>query len=33
LDKWHHVDHTVANLADALDRVGLAETVAEAVPA
>ena len=32
LDKWHHVDHTVANLADALDRVGLAETVAEAVP-
>jgi aspartate aminotransferase-like enzyme len=31
LDKWHHVDHTVANLAGALDRVGLAETVAEAV--
>ena len=31
LDKWHHVDHTVANLAGALDRVGLTEKVAEAV--
>ena len=31
LDKWHHVDHTVANLAGALDRVGLTENVAEAV--
>jgi aspartate aminotransferase-like enzyme len=31
LDKWHHVDHTVANLSDALDRVGLTENVAEAV--
>jgi aspartate aminotransferase-like enzyme len=31
LDKWHNVDRTVAILADALDRVGLPEPVAEAV--
>ncbi len=31
LEKWHQVDRTVANLADALDRIGLVERVAEAV--
>ena len=31
LDKWHNVDRTVATLADALDRVGVVEKVAEAV--
>ncbi|MBA3592566.1 MAG: aminotransferase class V-fold PLP-dependent enzyme [Pseudomonadota bacterium] len=29
LDKWHNVDKTVANLADALDRIGLTERVVE----
>jgi len=31
LDKWHHVDKTVANLAGALDRIGVVERVAETV--
>jgi aspartate aminotransferase-like enzyme len=31
LEKWHHVDRTVANLAGALDRLGLHEPVAEAL--
>jgi len=31
LDKWHHVDKTVANLAGALDRIGVVERMAEAV--
>ena len=31
LEKWHNVDKTVANLAGALDRIGLTEKVAEAV--
>ena len=31
LEKWHQVDRTVANLAGALDRLGLPEPVAEAV--
>jgi aspartate aminotransferase-like enzyme len=31
LEKWHNVDRTVANLAGALDRIGLTEQVAEAV--
>jgi len=31
LDKWHNVDKTVANLAGALDRIGLTEPVAEEV--
>ena len=31
LEKWHQVDRTVANLAGALDRLGLSEPVAEAV--
>jgi aspartate aminotransferase-like enzyme len=31
LEKWHQVDRTVANLAGALDRLGLVEPVAEAV--
>ena len=31
LDKWHNVDKTVANLAGALDRIGVVERVAEAV--
>ena len=31
LEKWHQVDRTVANLAGALDRIGLVERVAEAV--
>ena len=29
LDKWHNVDKTVANLAGALDRIGVVEQVAE----
>lgn len=32
LDKWHHVDKTVANLAGALDRLGVTAP-AEAVAA
>jgi aspartate aminotransferase-like enzyme len=31
LEKWHQVDRTVANLAGALDRLGLPEPVAEVV--
>ena len=31
LEKWHQVDRTVANLAGALDRLGLPEPVAEEV--
>ena len=31
LEKWHNVDKTVANLAGALDRIGVGEKVAEAV--
>jgi aspartate aminotransferase-like enzyme len=31
LEKWHNVDKTVANLAGALDRIGVVEKVAEAV--
>jgi aspartate aminotransferase-like enzyme len=31
LEKWHQVDRTVTNLAGALDRIGLVESVAEAV--
>jgi aspartate aminotransferase-like enzyme len=31
LDKWHNVDKTVANLAGALDRIGVVERVAEVV--
>lgn len=31
LEKWHNVDKTVANLAGALDRIGLTAPVAEAV--
>jgi aspartate aminotransferase-like enzyme len=31
LEKWHNVDKTVANLAGALDRIGVVERVAEAV--
>ncbi|MDP1565733.1 MAG: alanine--glyoxylate aminotransferase family protein, partial [Polaromonas sp.] len=31
LDKWHNVDKTVANLAEALDRIGITEKVAEDV--
>ena len=30
LEKWHNVDKTVANLAGALDRIGVTEKVAEA---
>jgi aspartate aminotransferase-like enzyme len=33
LEKWHHVDRTVANLAGALDRIGLHQPVAEALAA
>ncbi len=33
LDKWHNVDKTVANLAGALDRIGVTERVAETVSA
>ena len=29
LDKWHHIDKTVAHLAGALDRLGLVEQIAE----
>lgn len=31
LEKWHNVDKTVANLAEALDRIGLTEKVTEDV--
>ena len=31
LEKWHNVDKTVANLAGALDRIGVVERVVEAV--
>jgi len=31
LEKWHHVDRTVASLAGALDRIGVGAKVAEAV--
>ena len=31
LDKWHNVDKTVANLAGALDRIGVVERVVESV--
>ena len=31
LDKWHNIDQTVAHLSDALDRLGIAELVAEEV--
>ncbi|WP_372827182.1 aminotransferase class V-fold PLP-dependent enzyme [Polaromonas sp.] len=31
LEKWHHADRTVSQLADALDRIGVTEQVAEAV--
>ncbi len=31
LEKWHHVDRTVGQLAAALDRIGLTEPVAEEV--
>ena len=31
LEKWHHADRTVGQLAAALDRIGLAEPIAEAV--
>jgi hypothetical protein len=31
LEKWHNVDKTVANLAGALDRIGVMERVAETV--
>ncbi|MES2913244.1 MAG: aminotransferase class V-fold PLP-dependent enzyme [Pseudomonadota bacterium] len=30
LEKWHNVDKTVANLAGALDRIGVTEKIAEA---
>ena len=33
LDKWHHVDKTVAHLAGALERIGLKAPAAEAVAA
>ncbi len=33
LDKWHNVDKTVANLAGALDRLGLPADIAEAIAA
>jgi aspartate aminotransferase-like enzyme len=33
LDKWHNVDRTVANLAGALDRLGVRDQVAEAAHA
>ncbi len=33
LDKWHNVDKTVANLAGALDRIGMKAPAAEAVAA
>ena len=31
LDKWHNVDKTVANLAGALDRIGVVERAGERV--
>ena len=31
LEKWHHTDRTVGQLAAALDRIGLSVPVAEAV--
>jgi aspartate aminotransferase-like enzyme len=31
LEKWHNVDKTVANLAEALDRIGVTEKVTEDV--
>ena len=31
LEKWHHIDRTVASLAGALDRIGVTERVGEAV--
>jgi aspartate aminotransferase-like enzyme len=31
LEKWHNVDKTVANLAEALDRIGITEKVTEDV--
>ena len=31
LEKWHQTDRTMGQLADALDRIGLTERVAEAV--
>ncbi len=31
LEKWHNVDKTVANLAEALDRIGITEQVTEEV--
>jgi aspartate aminotransferase-like enzyme len=33
LEKWHNVDQTVANLAGALDRLGLKVPTVEAIPA
>ncbi|MBX3660324.1 MAG: alanine--glyoxylate aminotransferase family protein [Ramlibacter sp.] len=33
LEKWHHVDRTVAHLETALDRIGLGERAAEAASA
>ena len=33
LEKWHNVDRTVANLAGALDRLGVVERVVEAASA
>lgn len=33
LEKWHNVDQTVANLAGALDRIGLKVPTVEAIPA
>ena len=33
LDKWHNVDKTVANLAGALDRIGVKAPAVEAIPA
>ena len=32
LDKWHNVDKTVANLAGALDRIGVVERLVETIP-
>ena len=29
LEKWHHVDRTVAHLSAALDRLGIGKTVAK----
>ena len=33
LDKWHNLDKTVANLAGALDRIGLKSPATEALAA